>query len=188
MTIQGITDRSISPTSGAHQQVFLSWVPERRIPKPHRAFVRRQLDRLARENGFSRIDLRWFGPPVRGGDFWGGDFWGVARGPDEVPAGLALPWADRVDGKLPAGYVERPTIALHAGLRGPAMVLSALAHEVRHCVQLRDGSLPMEEAVITAETATERHAACSPDHCVVDEAHEHDANRYAEACTARAAS
>ena len=159
-TNQGTADPAHTPTQRTHQQVFQSWVPPRRVPTPHRKFVQRQLDRIGRQNGFDRIDLRWFGPAVDGGDFWG-----ISTGPDQVPLGLALPW-------------DRPTIAINVGLRGPAMVLSVIAHEVHHLVQMRAGVTPRR--TLTAELAEQLHADCTPERCVADQLrHEADADRYA---------
>lgn len=116
MQLNGTVSRSWDPSDAEGEMFFCSWVPEDRIPLNHRRYVRRVVDRLAKENGFRNVRLRWFGPPINGGDFWG-----IARGPDEVPLGLA-----------PA---DQPmTIALAYDLRGD-LIPYIVAHEIRHLVQ-----------------------------------------------------
>ena len=70
--LSGTLSDDLAPADGAGQVVFLSWVPEDRIPAGHRAFVRRHVDRAARLMGIvGHVRVRWFGPAVNGGDFTG---------------------------------------------------------------------------------------------------------------------
>lgn len=105
-----------------------SWVPEHHIPRFHREYVRRRVDRAAKAAGLGQIRVRWFGPPINGGDF-------------------RLPSAP-FDGALFGGVApdgQPMTIALNADIRGEA-VDWVIAHEVGHVAQrLRPDAPPSGE-------------------------------------------
>lgn len=117
LELRGTVARSGFTPGQAGEIQFASWVPESRIPPAHVAFVRRHVDRAARELHLPRLRIRWFGPPV--GD---GDFWMVCPYDDGMPSGVAP-------------ESEPGTVAFNRDLRGPALV-GVIAHEVRHCAQL----------------------------------------------------
>lgn len=117
----GTVDKSIDPSLGQGEIVFLSWVPEERIPPLHRKYVRRHVDRLARENGLPPVTIKWFGPPLNGGDFWG-----------------VAPFAAAMPGGVAPSDMEN-TVAFHYALRGADVLLPVIAHEICHLVQRRDG-------------------------------------------------
>lgn len=94
-----------------------SWVLEHRIPLEHRHYVRRRVDRAAKAAGLGRLRVRWFGPPINGGDF-------------------RLPPAPYFGG-LPGGVApdgQPMTIALNADIRGE-IVDYVIAHEIGHVAQ-----------------------------------------------------
>lgn len=104
------------PTEAPGDVYALSWYPEDRIPPKHRAYVRRHVDRAARDLGLGPIRIRWFGPAIGDGEFYG-----------EAPS----------EGVIPLGYTpeEQPmTVGLNKDLRGD-MVAAVCAHEVRHVAQ-----------------------------------------------------
>jgi hypothetical protein len=107
------------------EQVFLSWVADDQIPRPHRREVRRLVDKLGKRMGLGPVTIRYFGPEVDGGDFWG-----IAPEAGVLPAGVAPD--------------DQPmTIALNAGLRGGAVV-AVVAHELGHLAQLADAPADIE--------------------------------------------
>jgi hypothetical protein len=131
---------SPAPSKAAGELVYMSWVPEDRIPETHRRYVRRHVDRAAKAAGLGPITIRWFGPPVSG----------IHEGPDgrlhQGDFAAAAPYADAIPSAV-APDDQPMTIALNAGIRG-ASVPAILAHEVQHLVQRRDG-LPPDETDAT---------------------------------------
>jgi hypothetical protein len=138
------------PARFVGEPLILDWIPSHAIPKRHRSFVREHVDRLARSNGFPRIDVRWFrvssdqtaiivmdeGTAV--GMWWadagGRRFLFEANQVGEAPGGVTHPdWG--------------PVVAINADLRG-AIVAGVLAHEVQHLVERRAG-LPADEDACT---------------------------------------
>lgn len=116
LAIPGTQTADMAPSAARGEQVLMSWIDEDQIPAEHRAYVRRHVDRAARKLKLGHVHVRWFGPPINGGDFWG-----IAPDADLLPAGVAPD--------------DQPmTIALNAGLRGEA-VAACIAHEVRHVAQ-----------------------------------------------------
>lgn len=98
--------------------LLLSWVPEARIDAGHRAFVRRHVNRAAKQLDLDgpSIPIRWFGPAVGEPDFW-------------TPAYR--------EGYAPSGVTPDDAIggvAFNKGIRGDALV-GIIAHEVRHLKQ-----------------------------------------------------
>jgi hypothetical protein len=98
------------------QDIRMSWIAADRIPREHRAFVKRHTDRAGALLGLGHVDVRWFGPSSGAPGFWG-----RAPGPDMLPVGVC-----------PDEYPM--TIALNAGIRGER-VAAVIAHEVRHLAQ-----------------------------------------------------
>lgn len=120
--VDGRVRGGIVPAVAEGAAIMLSWVPEDRIPRGHRAYVRKHVDRAAAQLGLGRITVRWFGPAIAGGDFYG-----VAPFADAMPLGVMT------DGSGTAKDMPM-TIALNAGMRGP-IVVAVVAHEVRHVAQ-----------------------------------------------------
>ncbi len=100
----------------AGQIIRMSWIPQERIPREHRAWVRRHTDRAAKALGLGHVDVRWFGPSSGAPGFrmrsLGAGMLPVGVTPDDYPG----------------------AIALNAYIRGER-VAAVIAHEVRHLAQ-----------------------------------------------------
>lgn len=117
LTYLGRASGPITP-SRAGVPFALSWMSDSAVPRQHRRSVQRRVDALAARLGLGSVKVRWFGPPVDGGDFTG-----IAPDDDMLPLGMAPD--DQPD-----------TIALWATLDGPALE-AVIAHELGHLANRR---------------------------------------------------
>lgn len=109
----------LEPPDAAGVVVGCRFVPASRVPKGHRAFVQRHVDRAVKLLRIPPIEVRWFRHAGKGKT----DFTTVNTRPDEILGGICFSHVPGV-------------IYLNADVRGEAVV-STLAHECRHSVQLR---------------------------------------------------
>jgi hypothetical protein len=122
------------------------WVDPARVPERHRRYVTRHVNRLAPELGVPRLVVRFYAPTRRGQM---PAFLHRATHDDYIVGGIASRMLVHemltIDGQPLDVTGEVPYICLLETLRG-AMLVTTIAHELRHLAQPADMTRDEREA------------------------------------------